>query len=49
LSRAGEGIRKVIGLLITALALSRGSQFWYDLLQNLIAWTRGEGRETSNA
>ena len=33
----GGWILKVIGLLVTVLAMSMGAQFWFDILKSLIA------------
>lgn len=34
--KAGEWIKKIIGLLITAVAVSLGAPFWFDIINKLI-------------
>ena len=43
----GEGVLKLIGLLVTVLAMSMGAQFWFDILKSLIA-IRNRGRKEKN-
>ncbi|MEN9564225.1 MAG: hypothetical protein RIR73_2469 [Chloroflexota bacterium] len=42
-------ILKIIGLGLTAVAVSQGSSFWYDLLKKLVTPTRGGGGDSSEA
>jgi hypothetical protein len=36
-SQRGEWIAKVVGLLITAAALTFGAPFWFDLLKKIVS------------
>jgi hypothetical protein len=42
-------VLKIIGLGLTAIAVSQGSSFWYDLLKKIVSPTRGGGGDSSEA
>ncbi|MBN8655801.1 MAG: hypothetical protein J0M11_08700 [Anaerolineae bacterium] len=42
-------VLKIVGLGLTAVAVSQGSSFWYDLLKKIVTPTRGGGGDSSEA
>jgi hypothetical protein len=40
--RMSDGLHKILGLLITTLALSMGAEFWYNLLRQLVLARPGQ-------
>src|SRR5262249_26083009 len=45
LRRVFDGIYKVIGLLVTALALTMGAEFWYNILKKLVPTLPGQNAD----
>ncbi len=41
----GGGLLKILGLGLTAAAVSQGSSFWYDFLKRLVSMSKGGGGE----
>ena len=40
-----NGLYKIVGLMITALALTMGAEFWYNLLKQIVPSLPGQKRD----